>query len=126
MKTPLLIAILIASASLSRALPVEISPGPHNTLTAHVASRHGRLHVFGTLAGPLPGLRHPSSHIEVDLLNARGQTIAAATEQIGKPSRHPQTAHGRKERYSVSFPANLAGEAARVRIVFHNHGHCGC
>jgi hypothetical protein len=126
MKTFLLLATLIASATAICALPVQTDSGSQATLTAQTTSKHGKLFVSGTASSLQPGLRHAASHVEVDLVNARGQTIASVTDKIGKPGRHPRTTGQRKERFVASFPDAIARQAARVRVVFHNHGHRSC
>jgi len=126
MKTLLLLATLIACATAVCALPVRTDSGSRANLTAQATSKHGKLYVSGTVSGLQPGLRHAASHVEVDLVNARGQTIASVTDKIGKSSRHPRAAGQRKERFVASFPGELARQVVSVRVVFHNHEHGSC
>ncbi|MFZ4683134.1 MAG: hypothetical protein ACOYMS_11570 [Terrimicrobiaceae bacterium] len=126
MKMFLLLATLIASATMIRALPVQTDSGSHAILTAQTTSKHGKLYVSGTVSGLQPGLRHSASHVEVDLVDARGQTIASVTDKIGKSSRHPRAAGQREERFVASFPGEVARQAISVRVVFHNHEHRSC
>lgn len=63
------------------------------------------------------------SHVDVQLLDARGRLIAEAREPISY--RHPRTGNGKIGRspFVASFPLAEARQAARIIVRYHPSGH---
>jgi len=113
------LAVLLVAASTVRA-------DPGSSLTAHTAIHQGRFFVSGVWTSIRPGHQQPGSHVDIELIDARGQVIAAAADPIGRPTAHPRSTRWGRERFVVSFPETLGRETARVRVTFHNHPHSLC
>lgn len=102
-------------------LPVETrSTAPGSVISSRAYQSGGKLYVSGSAR------KHPLSsggHVDVQLIGADGEVIAEKQDDINP--QHPRSGGGRRHSsaYVASFPLSVAGDAAKIRVIFHDGSH---
>jgi hypothetical protein len=105
-------------------LSLRITNAPGGTLTNnHLATRANKLFVTGSFDQTL-GIEIPAAaHVNVQLFAADGSLVAEGRDDID--SAHPRLSRGRHGRvpFVVTFPPELARQAALVHVTYHPTPH---
>lgn len=109
-------------------VPVErVSKGGGLIVTAHATPADGGLRVGGIVRKAPIVQSVPGSHVDVFVLNARGQiSSAVATDYFPRPLAHPSSRYGPgNSHYGVRLPA-IPPAGSTVRVVFHGIAKAQC
>ena len=102
---------------------LEIHPSSKASTTARIIEKAGKIYVIGSVSRS-PGAYLPkTAHIDIQLLDSSGRTIAETMDRLSFPTGSPRYAYGKPLRFVASFNREAVSSADKIRVVLSREYH---
>jgi hypothetical protein len=102
---------------------LEIHPSTEAYTTARIIEKSGKIYVTGSVS-KRPGVYTPqSTHIDVQLLDSKGRTIAETMDRINSTTGTTRHSYGKPLRFVTSFNREVASSADKILVILSREPH---